>query len=52
MHFLFPSSDLGLPKFDSHAGEPLMNVFSLNIWKLSDLQPAGNQLLYQKGVSK
>ena len=37
MHFFPPFSDLGLPKFDNHSGEPLMNVFNLNIWKLSHL---------------
>lgn len=51
MHFLFPFSDLGLPKFDNHSGVPVMNVFKLNIRKWSHLQSAWNQLLYWKGVS-
>lgn len=50
-HFFSPFSDLGLPKFDNHLGEPLRIVFNLNIPKWSDLELTRNQPHYWKEVS-
>lgn len=49
MHFFSPFSNLGLPEFDNHLGMPLMNVFHLNIRKLSNLQSTWNRLLHLQG---